>query len=55
MLSRRWECAVYRSVRLHALRGLPPSHDVIEPARGFGDRVYPTLIELANAALDRGA
>ncbi len=50
LLSQRWKREGSERVRVHRLRGLPPSHDVIEPYRGFGSRVYPTLVGLANGA-----
>ncbi|GAC1491335.1 MAG: hypothetical protein NVS1B2_02610 [Vulcanimicrobiaceae bacterium] len=48
-LARRWQ-AHRTSIVLHRLRGLPPSHDIIEPehASGFAGRIYPTLVNLVD-------
>jgi carboxylesterase len=37
-------------VETHRLRGLPPSHDIIEPLRSpdIVRRIYPTLVDLAD-------
>jgi alpha-beta hydrolase superfamily lysophospholipase len=49
-LAALWKAHAATRITLHRLRGLPPSHDVIEPLRvpKIVERIYPTLIELAD-------
>ncbi|HTU83811.1 MAG TPA: alpha/beta fold hydrolase [Candidatus Acidoferrales bacterium] len=46
-LYRRWSVLRPGVVELRVLRGLPPSHDVVEPLRHgeLAERVYPELLE----------
>jgi len=49
-LARRWSIRRPGSIVLHRLRGLPPSHDIIEPLRShaLAARIYPTLVRLVD-------
>jgi pimeloyl-ACP methyl ester carboxylesterase len=46
-----WEAHQTARIAIHRLRGLPPSHDVIEPLRApkIVARIYPELIDLADS------
>lgn len=48
-LARRWQRHA-RTIVLHRLHGLPPSHDIIEPLRSpaLARRVYPALVRLVD-------
>jgi alpha-beta hydrolase superfamily lysophospholipase len=50
-LAASWEAHGTARITMHHLRGLPPSHDVIEPLRApkIVERIYPMLIELADS------
>jgi hypothetical protein len=47
-LARSWALTTRQRIVLHHVKGLPPSHDIIEPLRhpAIVRRVYPPLIEL---------
>jgi hypothetical protein len=49
-LARVWQQRGGARIETHRLRGLPPSHDIIEPLRSpeIVRRIYPTLVELAD-------
>lgn len=49
-LSRAWSRHDGVNLTVHHLRGLPPSHDIIEPLRvpQIVERVYPELLDLAD-------
>jgi len=50
-LAASWKAHGTAHITMHHLRGLPPSHDVIEPLRvpKIVERIYPVLIELADS------
>jgi alpha-beta hydrolase superfamily lysophospholipase len=49
-LARMWQTHGNVRIETHRLRGLPPSHDIIEPLRSpeIARSIYPTLVELAD-------
>jgi carboxylesterase len=56
-LYRTWQAQRPDCVELRALKGLPLSHDIIEPLRqrGLAARVYPEILEAIDPAAGTGA